>query len=99
MLAQLGEELGLDKGVVKEVLNSNQFAEQVKRDIEAAQVFNISGVPHFMIDNKFYISGAKDVQSFLNILRQSWNARAICSDNVEATDFLGTSCNVTGQCD
>ena len=98
VLSQLGEEIGLSMEETKEVLYSSQFTNEVKKDIETAQLLGISGIPHFRIDGEFYISGAQDVSSFLDTLRQAWNSRTIKPKNVGTQDSTGASCSVDGDC-
>ena len=59
VLLELAAEVGLDKEEAKEVLNSTQFANEVEEDIVEAQNLGVRGVPFFVIDRKYGISGAQ----------------------------------------
>lgn len=72
-LMALASECGLDSGKSKEVLESSRYANQVKHDIEIASSMNIRGVPFFLFDRKYGISGAQETEIFLKALKQSWN--------------------------
>lgn len=69
-LIQLSEKAGLDKGEAFRVLDSDQYAEDVQEDIKAAQTIGIQGVPFFLINKKYGISGAQPVASFIKVFEQ-----------------------------
>lgn len=64
VLQTLAEEVGLASEGAKEVLESNQYMENVQQDIAIAQQLGVRGVPFFVIDNKYGISGAQPQQVF-----------------------------------
>jgi len=72
-LIQLGSEIGLDKEQLKKALDSNQYADEVHNDIYEAQQTGVRGVPFFLFNNKFAISGAQDSQAFLETLEKSFS--------------------------
>lgn len=59
VLLKLVDEIGLDTEEAKLILNSNQYNEDVEKDIYAAQQLGVRGVPFFVFDNKYGISGAQ----------------------------------------
>jgi predicted DsbA family dithiol-disulfide isomerase len=67
-LARLGAAIGLDPNAVLAVLSTNQFATEVQDDIDLARQFGISGVPFFVFDRKYAVSGAQDASVFLQTL-------------------------------
>ncbi|GGH12808.1 DsbA family oxidoreductase [Pedobacter zeae] len=73
VLIDLAVEMGLDKEEVTAVLNGNEFAEAVRYDIYESQNLGIRGVPYFVMDRKYGISGAQPVQAFTDALTQSFN--------------------------
>ena len=70
-LADLAEEIGLDRADVVEALKSEQFLPDVQADKDQAIAFGISGVPFFVIDGKFGVSGAQDPSVFVDVLRKA----------------------------
>ena len=62
------ENCGLDMLKAKEILNSNQFANEVDEDIYHASQIGVSGVPFFVINNQFAISGAQEDSVFESAL-------------------------------
>ena len=73
VLVSLGESLNLDPNDVGSVLQSDQFAEAVRSDIQAAQAIGVQGVPFFVFNRKYAVSGAQPVDTFLNALQKSWS--------------------------
>lgn len=71
-LIQLGSEIGLDKIETKKMLESNDFSDAVREDIYEAQQINVSGVPFFVFDRKYAISGAQESQVFLSALKTAY---------------------------
>ncbi|TDO97120.1 DsbA family protein [Flavobacterium sp. 245] len=70
-LIELGEKAGLDKNEILEVLqNENLFLKDVERDITEAQEIGVQGVPFFVFDRKYAISGAQPVEAFVNTLNE-----------------------------
>jgi predicted DsbA family dithiol-disulfide isomerase len=71
-LVRLAEESGLDGTEAKEILGSGRYADEVRSDEAEARAFGISGVPFFLIDRRFGISGAQSPDSILGVLDQAW---------------------------
>lgn len=65
---QVVEKCGLDKLEAQTILKSNQFSAEVDEDIYHASQIGIRGVPFFVLDNQFAISGAQDDSVFENAL-------------------------------
>lgn len=75
-LAQLATEIGLDAKEVQEMLASTHFTEVVRADEREAQQLGVRGVPFFVIDRKYGVSGAQASDHFLGALDQAWKERA-----------------------
>ncbi len=74
-LVRLASEIGLDVDEVREVLDGDRYAADVRDDEETARSLGISGVPFVAIDRKFGVSGAQPVEAFRNALDEAWAAR------------------------
>ncbi len=72
VLVDLAVEIGLNKDEAVAVLNSDEFAEAVRYDIYESQNLGIRGVPYFVMDRKYGVSGAQPVQAFTDALTQSF---------------------------
>ena len=71
-LIKLAVQAGLTEEEVQNVLSSDQFADQVRADEQQASNLGISGVPFFVLNNKYAISGAQPESVFLSALEQTW---------------------------
>ena len=69
-LADLAAEIGLDRDEVVRVLTDETYLADVKADVEQAAVYGINGVPFFVFDEKYGVSGAQDPATFANVLEQ-----------------------------
>jgi len=69
-LIQLGTEIGLNAKEVKTMLDSEQYANEVKSDITEAREIGVKGVPFFVFDRKYAVSGAQDPSVFLQTLEK-----------------------------
>jgi predicted DsbA family dithiol-disulfide isomerase len=72
-LVQLATGIGLDEMEVKKVLDSNDFADAVERDIYEARQIAVRGVPYFVLNDRYAVSGAQAMETFLGALNQSWS--------------------------
>jgi predicted DsbA family dithiol-disulfide isomerase len=70
-LADLAAEIGLDGAEVVAALRAETFLPDVKADVAQAVAYGIQGVPFFVIDGKYGISGAQDPGEFADVLRQA----------------------------
>lgn len=75
-LADLAAEVGLDREAALQALESEQYLEDVRADQATAGEYGINGVPFFVIDGKYGVSGAQDAQTFAQVLEQVWSERA-----------------------
>ena len=64
VLRTLVEQVGLSKDEATEIMAGEQFMQEVQQDIYVAQQLGVRGVPFFVIDNKYGISGAQPKEVF-----------------------------------
>ncbi len=69
-LADLAAELGFDRADVVRSLSSDEYLADVRADVAQAGELGIRGVPFFVIDGKYGVSGAQDPSTFAQALRQ-----------------------------
>jgi predicted DsbA family dithiol-disulfide isomerase len=74
-LADMAAEIGLDRTDVLRSLEAGEYAEAVEADVQQAQAFGIQGVPFYVIDGKYGISGAQPAEAFTGALEQALNER------------------------
>lgn len=70
-LLLLAKEAGLAEAEAKSLLESDAYAAEVKADVREAQQLGVTGVPFFVFDRKFAVSGAQDTSVFLKALEKS----------------------------
>ena len=70
-LVALATEAGLTRDEAAATLVDNRYAEAVKEDIEIARQLGVTGVPFFVIDDRYGISGAQAPETFLEVLQQA----------------------------
>lgn len=74
-LADLATEVGLDRSAVIDSLNGDEFLAAVKADKDQAIEYGINGVPFFVIDGRYGVSGAQDPTTFVQALETAWESR------------------------
>ncbi|WP_120521153.1 DsbA family oxidoreductase [Arthrobacter celericrescens] len=87
-LTGLGLELGLPADGIAELFEGDKYAEDVRRDIAEARAIGVTGVPFFVIDRKYGLSGAQPAEVFTQALAQAWQEAnplvAVGSSDAEA---------------
>lgn len=71
-LARIGAEAGLDADEASEVLAGDRYADDVRADEQQARAYGISGVPFYVIDEKYGVSGAQPAEALLQVLDTAW---------------------------
>lgn len=95
-LSKLGKEVGIDSEEIKQVLESNEYAKEVQQDIEQAQAIGVQGVPFFVFDNKYAISGAQPATTFLQTLERVWQEGNFNSKVTMVNTTKENSCDIDG---
>jgi predicted DsbA family dithiol-disulfide isomerase len=72
-LIELGREIGLDSAAVTAALESDAYVAEVNADIEEARQLGINGVPFFVFDRAYAVSGAQDTDVFKDALERSFS--------------------------
>lgn len=100
VLAELAANVGLDKQEVLSVLATDKYADAVQKDIETAAQLRVGGVPFFVLNKKYGVSGAQPAETFLQALQQSWEEYE--KDNPALTmvgDKDAAACDTEGNCE
>ncbi len=71
-LTELAVGAGLDRAEVAAALTGDDFAEDVRADLALAGQFGVSGVPFFVFDRKYGVSGAQETAVFTDVLDRVW---------------------------
>jgi predicted DsbA family dithiol-disulfide isomerase len=72
-LARLATETGLDRDEVAAVLASELYTDHVETDERMAEALGATGVPLFVIDRKYGISGAQPAETIASVLERVWD--------------------------
>jgi len=72
-LLNIALEIGLDKTEVSDLLKGNTFTNEVHQDVEQAQQLGVRGVPFFVLNQKYAISGAQESDTFLQALHKAYD--------------------------
>ena len=75
-LLAITDEVGIDHEIARGVLLSDQYRAQVDEDANLAHSLGASGVPFFVVDMKFGISGAQPLEVFTQTLDAAWKESA-----------------------
>jgi len=68
-LVRLAAAVGVPEADTRRVLASDAYAAEVKADIDEARAIGVTGVPFFVLDRRYGISGAQPAALFLEALR------------------------------
>jgi len=93
-LLRLGTEVGLDPAAARQALEAGTYANEVRRDEYEAQQIGVQGVPFFVFDNKYAVSGAQPSEVFAQVLDQVW-----AEEHPRATPTVvadGAACDLDG---
>jgi predicted DsbA family dithiol-disulfide isomerase len=71
-LANLATEVGLSKEEALQILNENSYKDQVTTEQQEARQIGVQGVPFFVLNRKYGISGAQQTEYFTQALEQIW---------------------------
>jgi predicted DsbA family dithiol-disulfide isomerase len=96
ILVAIGMSIGLEEKEVKEVLATDAYSKEVRRDEMQAQKMGIGGVPFFVLNNKYGVSGAQSPETFLEVLEESWKDFEATQEPLIITK--GESCSADGEC-
>lgn len=100
VLTELAVSVGINADEVKQVLESNAYADEVKQDIYESQQVGARGVPFFVLGGKYAVSGAQPTETFLGALNQAYGEWK--KEHPALTDLSGTNgavCAPDGSCE
>jgi predicted DsbA family dithiol-disulfide isomerase len=74
-LVTLGSEAGLDASEARQALADGRFADAVANDLNDAKRIGVNGVPFFVVDSRYAVSGAQPAEMFSQLLARVWEER------------------------
>lgn len=69
-LLMLGEQTGMPAGDIRDLFRGDMFTDAVRSDITTARHYGIQGVPFFVFNRKYAVSGAQPLHAFLEVLQK-----------------------------
>ena len=73
VLVEIGIALGLENDSVVEALQSSEYGNKVDSDLYEASQVGVRGVPFFVFDRKYAVSGAQPVEVFEEVLNKAYH--------------------------
>jgi predicted DsbA family dithiol-disulfide isomerase len=96
-VVELAVEAGLDETEVRAILaDQTAFADAVRADEQEAQMLGANGVPFFVLDRKFGVSGGQPAEVFTQALQEAWDAQAPALKVVGEAAADGAVCGPDG---
>jgi predicted DsbA family dithiol-disulfide isomerase len=74
-ICAVAESVGIPAVDVMNVLDSGQFTNEVLADRDMASQLGATGVPFFVVDMKYGISGSQPLEAFVETINAAWNER------------------------
>lgn len=97
VLKIMGGSLGIDAAEIDAMFDSEQYVSEVNQDILESQQLGVTGVPFYAFDRKYGVSGAQDVQAFLETLEKSYEEWGASQQKIEVSKN-GQACTPDGEC-
>jgi predicted DsbA family dithiol-disulfide isomerase len=72
LLARVAGEAGLAGERVRAVLASQEYGDAVDADIAQATAYGAGGVPFYVVDQRYGVSGAQPADAFGQVLERAW---------------------------
>ncbi|CAN5406072.1 DsbA family oxidoreductase [soil metagenome] len=98
-LIKLGTEIGIDASVIKQMLATDAYTYEVQHDINEAETLRLKGVPFFVMNRKYGVSGAQPEEVFLKTLEKSFYDWKQEQQQLELVVTEGEVCKPGEDCD
>lgn len=98
-LTTMAVSLGIDAAEVAHTMSSSAYADAVKTDQDEAQQIGVGGVPFFVFNRKYAISGAQDEKVFANTIEKAFAEWKKEKDNETLEVIDGKVCKPGGECE
>ncbi|MEO9324246.1 DsbA family oxidoreductase [Nocardioides sp. C4-1] len=98
VLVDVATSVGLDADAARTVLASDAHADDVAADVAQAAAYGATGVPFFVVDAKYGVSGAQPTEVFSQLLETAWAERSpiqlVNAGDAAAPGCEGDSCAI-----
>jgi predicted DsbA family dithiol-disulfide isomerase len=99
VLVEIGASAGLTEAEITEALDAGTYRDAVRADIREAQMLGIQGVPFFVFERKYGVSGAQPSEAFAEVLDTVWresNPLVMVGDRANQDELNGEACGPEG---
>ena len=97
-LIVLGTSIGLKTKEIKDTFVNEKFLKAISDDIQEAKNLGIQGIPYFVFNKKYGVSGAQHESTFLDILEKSYTDWERLQEHNIIEVIQGDHCDVDGNC-
>lgn len=97
-LVQIASDCGIDAAEARQMLESDDYTNEVQQDIHEARQLGVTGVPFFVFDRKYAISGAQEASVFSGTIEKSFGEWAEANPASPFEVIEGQSCSIDGTC-
>lgn len=98
ILIEIGTSIGLKKKEIAAMLSSDAYTKEVREDEATANKIGINGVPFFVLNNKYGVSGAQAPEMFAQALKQAWAEYEKDNPQIIMSTTTGDVCDIDGTC-
>jgi predicted DsbA family dithiol-disulfide isomerase len=91
-LVKIAGEVGLNQTEAKRMLQTDEYADQVRGEITEGQQIGVRGVPFFVLNRKYGVSGAQPVEYFQQVLEKLWEEEKPQFESIDGASD-GAVCN------
>lgn len=98
-LLELGKEAGLNETEIRSSLSDERYSDMVRQDIQEARAIGVTGVPFFVFNRKYAVSGAQPPRAFLQTLEKAYTEWREANPEIKIEVTKGQSCSIDGVCD
>jgi len=98
-LMTIGKLIGLTEDEVNTALTDEKYADAVKMDIDEAAQLGIQGVPFFVMNRKYAVSGAQDPKVFLQTIEKAFEEWKKENSGSPFQVIDGKVCTPEGECE
>ena len=102
VLKEIGKSVGLENKEVEELLKSDDYAYEVKQDVQEAGNLGFDTVPTFLFNRKHALVGSQPVGAFVKTLQKAfvkWQKQDLIQNSDSFDVTKGKSCSTDGTCD
>ena len=93
-LVSIGKSVGLNGVEINSMLQSDEYIKDVQQDQILAQQIGVQGVPFYVFNNKYAVSGAQATDVFTQVLNKVWEEEKPTVEILSAGEF----CTTDGAC-